>query len=320
MVSPWELGAAALGVDGLVGDPQGWPHPVALMGAAIAAFDQRMNQDSCDPGRRRIRGVIVACAIPLAAGGAAWILVWGTGRIWSPLGWMAAIWITSTTVAWKGLGNAGLDVYRALTQGLPAARQAVGRIVGRDTDQLSETEVIRAAVETLAENIVDGVVAPLFYAVVGGAPLAVAYRAVNTLDSMVGYRNARYQDFGWASARFDDVVNFVPARITAVLVWAALVILGLAPRRAWKSMRQDAHRHPSPNAGIPEAMMAGGLGVRLGGLNFYGGVPSHRAELGDSTRALEATDIMQAVRVVRWTGVLTGLLLVACGVWQWSPR
>ncbi len=320
MVNAWETGAAALGIDALVGDPRGWPHPVTLMGAAIGSYDRRMNREALDPGRLRMRGVTLAFGIPLLAGAATWALVWVAGRVWAPLEWMTAIWMISTTVAWKGLGDAGLDVYHALARGLPEARHAVGQIVGRDTDQLPETEVVRAAVETLAENIVDGIVAPMFYAVVGGAPLGIAYRAVNTLDSMVGYRNARYRDFGWASARLDDVMNFIPARLTAALLWVVMAILGLSPRRAWRSMRQYAHRHPSPNAGIPEAMMAGGLGVRLGGLNYYGGMASHRAELGDATRALEAEDIVRAVRVVRWTGVLMGLLLLGTGVWLWSVR
>ena len=320
MVNTWGMGAAALGIDALVGDPRGWPHPVTLMGAAIGTYDQRMNCDSLDAGRLRMRGIVLAFGIPLVAGGVAWTLVWGAGQVWSPLAWMTAVWVTSTTVAMKGLGDAGLDVYRALAQGLPEARRAVGQIVGRDTDQLPETEVIRAAVETLAENIVDGIVAPMFYAVLGGAPLAIAYRAVNTLDSMVGYRNARYKDFGWASARLDDVMNFIPARLTAALLWVVMGFLGLAPMRAWRTMRQYARRHPSPNAGIPEAMMAGAFGVRLGGLNFYGGVRSHRAELGDATRALEAEDIVHAVQVVRWTGVFTGLLLLAVGAWLWSVR
>ncbi|NMP23888.1 adenosylcobinamide-phosphate synthase CbiB [Sulfobacillus harzensis] len=320
MVNTWSLGAAALGVDALVGDPRRWPHPVTLMGVAIGAYDRRVNRDSLGPGRLKICGMVLALGIPLMAGAATWALVWVAGRVWAPLEWMTAIWMISTTVAWKGLADAGLDVYHALSRGLPDARCAVGQIVGRDTAQLPETEVVRAAVETLAENIVDGIVAPMLYAVVGGAPLAMAYRAVNTLDSMVGYRNARYRNFGWASARLDDGMNFIPARLAAALLWVVMAVLGLAPRRAWRIMRRDARRHPSPNAGIPEAMMAGGLGVRLGGLNYYGGVPSRRAELGDATRALEAEDIVRAVRVVRWTGVMMGLVLLGLGAWRWLVR
>lgn len=314
MLNTWEIGAAALCVDAAVGDPKGWPHPVVLMGHVIDAYERRMNRDSATAGWRRAQGLVLALGVPLTAGIVTWGVLWVVGRVWSPLTWMVAIWLVSTTIAWKGLADAGMEVYRALSQNLSTARRAVGQIVGRDTEDLSESEVVRAAVETLAENIVDGVMAPLIYAVVGGAPLAMAYRAVNTLDSMVGYRNTRYEDFGWASARLDDIANYVPARLTAGFLWLTMAFLGLAPRRAWNTMRQDARHHPSPNAGIPEAMMAGGLGVRLGGLNFYKGVPSYRAELGEATRALEAEDIRRAVRVVRWSGVAAGIVAIAMGV------
>jgi adenosylcobinamide-phosphate synthase len=317
MVSTWGLAAAALAVDGVVGDPLGWPHPVTLIGAFIGVLDEHMNRAGLGSGLLRIRGAALALGIPLLAGVATWALVWFAGRVWTPLAWITAIWMTATTVAWKGLADAGHHVYRALSQDLPSARIAVSHIVGRDTAHLSDVEVVRAAVETLAENIVDGIVAPVFYAIIGGAPFAMAYRAVNTLDSMVGYRNARYRDFGWASARLDDAMNFIPARLTAVLLWGVMAAVGWAPRQAWQVMRRDAHRHPSPNAGIPEAMMAGGLGVRLGGLNYYHGEPSHRPELGDAKRALEAGDILRAVWVVRWTGVALGLILLGVATWRW---
>ncbi|PSR21521.1 MAG: cobalamin biosynthesis protein CobD [Sulfobacillus acidophilus] len=317
MVSNWALSAVAMAVDAIIGDPPRWPHPVTLIGAVIGAYDGRMNRQGLRPIRLRVRGAALALGIPILAGSVTWALVWVAGRVWTPLAWIVAVWLIFTTVAWKGLQDAGLTVYRALSQGLPAARRAVSHIVGRDTAQLNDTEVVRAAVETLAENIVDGIVAPLFYAVIGGAPLAMAYRAVNTLDSMVGYRNARYQDFGWASARLDDGMNFIPARLTALLLGVVTAVVGLAPRRAWRVMRRDARRHPSPNAGIPEAMVAGALGVRLGGLNYYGGEPSYRAELGDATRALEAADIVRAVGLVRWTGAVIGLVLVSVAAWRW---
>lgn len=317
MVSNWALSAVAMAVDAIIGDPPRWPHPVTLIGAVIGAYDGRMNRQGLRPIRLRVRGAALALGIPILAGSVTWALVWVAGRVWTPLAWIVAVWLIFTTVAWKGLQDAGLTVYRALSQGLPAARRAVSHIVGRDTAQLNDTEVVRAAVETLAENIVDGIVAPLFYAVIGGAPLAMAYRAVNTLDSMVGDRNARYQDFGWASARLDDGMNFIPARLTALLLGVVTAVVGLAPRRAWRVMRRDARRHPSPNAGIPEAMVAGALGVRLGGLNYYGGEPSYRAELGDATRALEAADIVRAVGLVRWTGAVIGLVLVSVAAWRW---
>lgn len=304
----------ALGVDALVGDPRWWPHPVTLMGSAIGAYDHRVYNATLSPTRLRVRGSLLALGVPIAAFSATWAIVWAFGRIGVPFAWIAAIWFTSTTIAWKGLWEAGAAVYRALGESLPAAREAVGQIVGRDTDQLSELEVIRATIETLAENIVDGIVAPIFYAVIGGAPLAMAYRAVNTADSMVGYRNTRYRDFGWASAKLDDFMNYVPARLTAGLMWLVMAILGLAAGHAWRTMRHDAKKHLSPNAGIPESMMAGGLGIRLGGLNYYAGVPSPRAPMGDGERPLKMEDIMTAIRIIRWTGALAGLLVLAVGI------
>lgn len=314
MVTSGEMSAAAMGVDAAIGDPRGWPHPVVLMGSAITRYDRQMNRSGLSPGALKVRGLILAAGLPLVVGVTSWASIWALGRVWSPLGWIVALGLTSTTVAWKGLGDAGSHVYRELSWDLVRARGAVGEIVGRDTHELSEAEVIRATVETLAENIVDGIVAPLFYAVLGGAPLAMAYRAVNTLDSMVGYRNSRYRHFGWASARLDDVMNFVPARLTALLLWTVMAGMALAPGRAWATMARQAHRHPSPNAGIPEAMMAGGLGVRLGGRNVYGGIPSMRAELGEATRPLDREDIVRAIHVVRWTGALSALVALVIGV------
>ncbi len=314
MVTGGEMGAAAMGVDAVIGDSGGWPHPVVLMGAAITRYDQQMNRSGLSPGVLKVRGLGLAIGLPLVVGVGSWGSIWALGRVWSPLGWIVALGLISTTLAWKGLGDAGRHVYRELSLGLVRARRAVGEIVGRDTHELTEAEVIRATVETLAENIVDGIVAPLFYAVLGGAPLAMAYRAVNTLDSMVGYKSSRYRHFGWASARLDDVMNFVPARLTALLLWAVMAGMALAPRRAWRTMVRQAHRHPSPNAGIPEAMMAGGLGVRLGGRNVYGGVPSLRAELGEATRPLDREDIVRAVQVVRWTGAVAAMAALLIGV------
>lgn len=315
MVSTWVLAASALGVDAWLGDPRWLPHPVTFMGSAITWYDRRCNRPDTPRRWLRLRGVVLALLLPAAMGTLTWGILWGMGRIWAPLYWVAAIWLTSTTIAWKGLYQAGRDVRRALAAGLPEARTAVGHIVGRDTAALSEAEVVRAAVETLAENIVDGIVAPVCYAVVGGAPLAMAYRAVNTLDSMVGYRNARYQWFGWASARLDDVMNFIPARLAALVIWVVLAGLRLSPQQAWRTMRRDAARHESPNSGIPEALVAGGLGVQLGGLNYYHGVSSPRATLGSPTRPLERADVDRTLRVVAWSGAVLGVMALAVGVW-----
>ncbi len=308
--------AAALGVDAVVGDPRFLPHPVRVIGRGIKTLEQWANRSHLRAMELRVRGVGLALVIPVSSAVATWALVWVGTRIRPGIGDAVAIWLTSTTIAWKGLYQAGQSVRAPLRQqDLETARQATSMIVGRDTEDLPESEIVRATVETLAENLVDGIVAPVFYAMLGGAPLAMAYRAINTLDSMVGYKNPRYQDFGWASARLDDIVNYIPARITALLLTLVLGALRLSWRRAWQVMRRDAPKHPSPNAGIPEAMMAGGLGVQLGGRNTYQGIPSNRPTMGDPRHPLGLENISQAMHVVQATGALLLALTILLGVW-----
>ncbi len=230
------------------------------------------------------------------------------------LGYLVSTWFISTTIAIKGLKDAAYLVYNPLRTGnLADARKYTGYIVGRDTDELGEEELTRAVVETVAENIVDAVIAPLFYALIGGAPLAMLYRASNTLDSMVGYRNDRYRHFGWASARWDDAMNWIPARLTGLLlILVALLQPGLSAKRAAAAIRRFAHLHPSPNSGIPESAVAGALGIELGGLNVYGGAASERARLGWPLRPRTQQDIVYAVRMLYGVSfvVMGGLLCI----------
>jgi adenosylcobinamide-phosphate synthase len=192
----------------------------------------------------------------------------------------------------------------------PSAREALSHIVGRQTLELGEEEVIRATVETVAENTSDGVIAPLFYLFLGGVPLAMAYKAVNTLDSMVGYKNGRYRDFGWASARLDDILNFIPARLTALLMVSAAFIFKMDWRDAWRIMLRDNSNHPSPNAGWPEAATAGALGIRLGGENFYPGRSELRPFIGDKQRGMEDRDISKALQLLYAVSILMLLLIL----------
>jgi adenosylcobinamide-phosphate synthase len=213
------------------------------------------------------------------------------------------------TMTPRSLAEAGREIKRYLDAGdLEQARFKVGWIVGRDTARLDTAEVTRATVETVAENIVDGIISPLFYAFIGGVPLAFLYRAVNTLDSMVGYKNDKYRDFGMVAARVDDVFNYIPARITGLLLIVAAVFLGLDACRAAKAILRDAAKHPSPNSGIAEAGVAGALGIRLGGLNYYGGVPSLRAHMGDP---LHETAPIHITRTIRLMYTVTILFVVA---------
>ncbi|MCL6592854.1 MAG: adenosylcobinamide-phosphate synthase CbiB [Alicyclobacillus sp.] len=320
MNAPW-LAALALAWDRLLGDPAWLPHPVVAMGRWIACGERWLLRPQQPPWLQRAAGGLLAGLTALFWAALPYAGLHGLQR-WPGVAWVLDALLIWTTVAWKGLADAGRAVLTAFQQGgLAAARDQVGRVVGRDTEHLGESEVVRAAVETLAENIVDGIVAPLFYACLGGAPLAWLYRAVNTLDSMVGYKNERYRDFGWASARLDDVLNYLPARMTALLLLLAARCAGLDARAGWQVLRRDARKHPSPNSGWPEAFAAGALGVQLGGWNRYRGVWSHRAELGEARRPLAVADIARTVRLVEWTAgwALVAALVAGGGVavWRW---
>ncbi|BCG58560.1 cobalamin biosynthesis protein CobD [Paenibacillus sp. URB8-2] len=306
----------AIFIDLLVGDPRGFPHPVIGIGKIISGTESALRKWGTGRAVERTLGVLLVLIVLSAVYAAAVLILWLAGLIHPIIQSLAAVWLISTTIAIKGLGDAAIQVFRPLVKGdLDSARTYVGYIVGRETHSLSEREVTRATVETVAENIVDAVVAPLFYALIGGAPLALLYRAVNTLDSMVGYKNDKYRYFGWASARLDDVLNYIPARITGLLLWAgALMTKGLNAGRAWQAMRCDAAKHPSPNSGIPEAAVAGALGIQLGGLNSYGGIVSERARMGTAARELAAEDIRQTIKILRLTAALIMiLLLIAAG-------
>src|SRR5215216_7952632 len=257
--------AAALLLDAVFGEPPEALHPTVLMGRVISAFEKRALRLQ-SPRSRRLVGVVLALSLPsLVFVSTRRILGAAPGRP----GWMIGTALISTTLSMRGLGEAAGDVERGLREGpLVRARAQVGRFVGRDTDGLSEAEICRAAVESVAENTSDGVVAPMLYGLLFGAPGALAYRAVNTLDSMVGYRRDPYSDLGWASARIDDLANLVPARITALMAAAVsgrhLRTIGIA--RCYGPLTA------SPNAGRIEAAFAGALGLRLGGSNAYGGL------------------------------------------------
>jgi adenosylcobinamide-phosphate synthase len=224
-----------------------------------------------------------------------------------------AIVLIYTTIAAKDLAIHGLKVYRPLSAGdLAEARRQVSMLVGRDTERLDETGVARAAVESIAENVVDGVTAPLFFAALFGPIGAVVYRATNTLDSMFGYKNERYARFGWASARLDDVANYLPARLTGPLVALAALLLGERPIGSLRILLRDGKAHTSPNAGLPEAAFAGALGVQLGGPSFYFGQsePVEKPTIGEPLQPLEAEHIRRASRLMIATAVLTAIALV----------
>ena len=296
------LGAAAgIALDRLVPEPPAAVHPVVLFGLVMTSVERRLHRD------RRGVGLVHASA-GLALGLAAGAAVRSTALA------------TTSAVAGRALGQAAQDVGRALDAGeLEEARALLPALVGRDPAGLDEGEIARAAVESVAENTVDAVVAPALWAAAAGAPGALGYRAVNTLDSMVGHRTTRYANYGWASARLDDVVAWMPARLTAVLV---ALVRPAAARDVWRAVRTQAPTHPSPNAGVAEAAFAAALGVRLGGHNRYGDRTEERVTLGDG-RATLASDIDAAVRLSRdvSAALAAALTVVGCvGLWWGRQR
>ncbi|AEI45311.1 adenosylcobinamide-phosphate synthase CbiB [Paenibacillus mucilaginosus] len=315
---------AAVVIDWVIGDPQ-WKwltHPVVWIGRLIRLLERGLYRTPGEVGgdslTLRLRGLMLTLITIAAAYGAVWAVCRAAESIHPWLGYAASGWFISTTIAVKGLKDAAMLVYRPLCTGnLEEARKYVGYIVGRDTTRLEEPEITRATVETVAENIVDAFISPLVFALLGGAPLAMLYRASNTLDSMVGYKNDKYLHFGWASARWDDVLNWLPARLTGgLLVAAAGLTPGLSAARAAKAVRVFARLHPSPNSGIPESAVAGALGIELGGVNVYHGRTSERARMGWPLRTRERGDILRTVGLLYKVSYLAagGLLCVLLGI------
>lgn len=308
MTAVWVIWAAVL-LDLLIGDPRWLPHPVIGMGKAIRRVEGWIRRRAASPQGLKRAGILLPVIV---AGGSfvlAWLLLLLCAAIHPWLAWGVEVVLIATTIAVKGLREAGLEVYGHLRSGdLVKARRSLSMVVGRDTDHLDEPEIVRGTVETVAENIVDAVVAPLFFALIGGAPLAMAYRAVNTLDSMVGYKNEKYEHLGWASARLDDIANWIPARLTAGLLTVVAAMFSLQWRNAIAMVNRDARKHPSPNSGFPESAVAGALGIRLGGENSYQGVISFRAYMGDPEHALEAEHIRATTRLLLGVSILFTLL------------
>ncbi len=306
-----ELAAACI-VDAAVGDPRWFPHPVRWMGIIVNWCDRLVHRLLLSPSKQRMAGVLLAAALPTGAYAAGALLIWLGGSIDPLLGSVVTVLLAWTTLAARDLMDHVLSVQRALqSRSLPEARSAVAQIVGRDTEEMAEADIVRATVETIAESTADGIVAPLLYLVIGGAPLALAYKAINTLDSMIGHLDDRYRWFGWASARLDDVANFLPARITALLLVLSAGILSrswLVMQRAWRMLLRDGGQHPSPNSGRPEAALAGALGVQLGGVNRYDGLSLERPCLGDPVQALTQAHIGRALTLMLWISLL-GMVL-----------
>lgn len=294
---------AGVALDLAIGDPRWLPHPVRGVGWFANGAERFWR----------------ATRLPLRIGGLLfWLSVLGvfTFLVWLTLPWLNIYWIYAL-LACRDLDAHAVRVVRALeANDLPEARRRLSWIVGRDTEGLDEHGIMRATVETVAENLSDGVIAPLFYLAVAGPAGMAAYKAVNTLDSMVGYRNEQYRDFGWASARIDDVANYLPSRLTAFFVWIAALLPGFDARRAIRVTLRDGDSQPSPNSGYPEAAFAGALGVQLGGLNFYAGKPSPKSTLGDAVVQL-TRGVYPRVRVLLYASeFLFVAVILGCLAWH----
>ncbi|EKX99182.1 adenosylcobinamide-phosphate synthase CbiB [Selenomonas sp. oral taxon 138] len=310
MISPALIAMAAFFLDTVLGDPQTRWHPVAVLGRLIAFLEKLLyplrGSDAQKFAMGSLLTLLVLCISYAFADG----LLLAARQL--PVAWGAdvvSVILLYFCISPRMLARAGQDIYALIVKGdIAAAREHVGYIVGRDTAELDEADAARAAIETVAENTVDGVIAPLFFFALGGAPLAVLYRAANTMDSMLGYKNDRYLYFGRMAARVDDVLNFVPARMTGILFVMAAFLLGYDGRNALNILVRDAAGHPSPNGGHAEAPVAGALHIRLGGINYYFGERHFRAYMGDAHMEITAKHILGAIRLMYTVTVLYLLL------------
>jgi adenosylcobinamide-phosphate synthase len=302
--------AGAYLLDLICGDPRWFPHPIKLIGYTVTKLEIIFY-----PGRyKRLAGVLLVSVVVAATFFISWLLIDIARTINSYAGLLLAAVFIYTTLSVKDLKDESMAVYHALNKrDIQSARNNLAMIVGRDTHTLDENEIIRATVETVAENIVDGIISPLFYAFIGGAPLALGYKAINTMDSMIGYKNERYKEFGWAAARLDDAANFIPARLAGLLLPVAVLVAGKSPVKSFRIMLRDGQKNPSPNSGISEAAVAGALGVRLGGVNFYNSIPVAKPSIGDELYPLDKEHIKDSIRIaylVSFLFLLSGIVLL----------
>ena len=303
------IGEAVLGgfvLDTLFGDPPWLPHPVVLMGKAISALEKRLRARLPQtPQGELLSGAVVAFTLPVGTFLLTSLVCLGAAKLSPWLGLAVQMFWCGQALAAKGLAQESTNVYRALIKpDLPAARKAVSRIVGRDTQNLTLEGVTKAAVETVAENASDGVIAPLLYMLLGGAPLALTYKAINTMDSMLGYKNEKYLYFGRAAAKLDDAANYLPSRLAGLLWCAAAALTGNSPKGAWRIWRRDRRNHASPNSAQTESACAGALGVQLAGPAYYFGEYYAKPTIGDPLRPIEPEDIRRANRMMYAESVL----------------
>lgn len=305
---------AAFGLDAALGDPHYSWHPAVLIGKLIAVLESPVRHRLPDtPGGQMAAGTLLAASVVTVSTAVPIVLLHVTSRISKKLAWVLETFFCYQLLAARSLRDESMKVCNALERGdTEGAREAVSMIVGRDTEALDEAGIARAAVETVAENTSDGVIAPMFYMAIGGAPLGFLYKAVNTMDSMIGYRNEKYQYFGRVAARLDDVMNFLPSRISGLLMALVSSPLGYDGKNALRVFLRDRKKHASPNSAQTEAACAGALHLRLAGDASYGGKLHHKPYIGDNDRPIEAADIRKANRLMY--GASAAALAIFAGV------
>ena len=312
MMTVWAvLGGFVL--DAIFGDPAWLPHPVVYMGKAISRLEKFLRARlPKTPQGELLGGAVVAFTLPVGTFLLTSLVCLGAAKLSPWLGLAVQMFWCGQALAAKGLAQESTNVYRALIKpDLPAARKAVSRIVGRDTQNLTLEGVTKAAVETVAENASDGVIAPLLYMLLGGAPLALTYKAINTMDSMLGYKNEKYLYFGRAAAKLDDAANYLPSRLAGLLWCAAAALTGNSPKGAWRIWRRDRRNHASPNSAQTESACAGALGVQLAGPAYYFGEYYDKPTIGDPLREIEPRDILRANRMMYAESLLALVLGLA---------
>lgn len=298
-------------LDLLFGDPHWLPHPIRLIGNLIASLE-KLNKKELSDTKKFLRGFAMVVIVIAWTTGVTAVILEGAYGLHPAIGCAVEAIMTYQILATKCLKVESMKVYEQLQkQNLPAARKAVSMIVGRDTEQLDETGVAKAAIETVAENASDGVIAPMIYLAVGGPVLGFAYKAVNTMDSMVGYKNEKYLNFGRYAAKLDDLLNYIPARISAWLMIAGARVLGFDSKNAVKIFKRDRYNHASPNSAQTEAVMAGALDIQLAGNAYYFGKLCEKPTIGDAIRPVEKKDIPRANQLLYVSAALgTGIFAV----------
>lgn len=300
-------------IDFFLGDPKGFPHPIVLVGKLVSFYEKIFYRGK----NKKLMGFLFLTAVLVSVGGVLWLLLWFLHR-WPILYWIVSIYLMYTALAWRSLKKETGYVIEALNKNdLPKARKMVSYVVGRDTENLTEEEVIKADIETLGENTIDGVLAPMFYMMLGyfftlPVVFVYLYKTINTLDSMVGYKNEKYADFGYFSAKLDDVVNYLPARIGSLLMLLAGFVLRLNTKGGWYIYKRDRYAHNSPNSAQSESVIAGLLNIQLGGTHCYFGKEVYKPTIGDDIRPISRDDYTKCCTILDLSVFFILLIFTGC--------